>query len=136
MLYPVAESCLPAEVLKALNRQTHERGPRRSNPLKLKRCIENLMTFQSHERLCPDVRKENPTSLKYKVNNAKKKTSWIISELTSEEIRKARLAVIGIIRIEPLSELKEKIQWHFSTPSTTWYGGWWERMVLSIKRIS
>ncbi|GFV83587.1 hypothetical protein TNCV_5120771 [Trichonephila clavipes] len=87
------------------------------------------------ERLCPDVRKENPTSLKYKVNNAKNKTSWIISELASEEIRKARLAVIGIIRREQLSELKEKIQWHFSTPST-WYGGWWERMVRSIKRIS
>ncbi|GFT61443.1 hypothetical protein TNCV_138591 [Trichonephila clavipes] len=99
-------------------------------------CDSNLKCLIWGKTLCPDVRKENPTSLKYKVNNAKKKTSWIISELTSEEIRKARLAVIGIIRIEPLSELKENIQWHFSTPSTTGYGGWWERMVLSIKRIS
>ncbi|GFS56971.1 transposable element Tc1 transposase [Trichonephila inaurata madagascariensis] len=49
------------------------------------------------QRLCPDVSKENPTSPKDKVNNAKKKTSWITSELKSEEIQKARLAVIGIV---------------------------------------
>ncbi|GFX33177.1 uncharacterized protein TNCV_2353461 [Trichonephila clavipes] len=51
-------------------------------------------------RLCPDVRRENPTSPKDKVNNAKRKTSRITSELTSEEIQKSRLAVISIVRIE------------------------------------
>ncbi|GFY15070.1 transposable element Tc1 transposase [Trichonephila clavipes] len=64
-----------------------------------------------------NIRKENPISPKDNLNNAKKKTSWITSELTNEDIQKARLAVLGIVRIEQLSQLKEKIQRHFSSPS-------------------
>ncbi|GFV07102.1 hypothetical protein TNCV_2674051 [Trichonephila clavipes] len=96
-------------------------------------CHSSLKCLIGGQRLCPDVSKENPTSPNDKVNNAKKKTSWISSELKSDEIQKARLAVIGIVRIEQLSELKEKIQWHFSSPSAPWYSGWWEMMVRSIK---
>ncbi|GFU62017.1 hypothetical protein TNCV_717431 [Trichonephila clavipes] len=79
--------------------------------LEKEKVLENLMTFLRHEvekehcilaengclkclicgwRLCPDVRQENPTS-KDEVNNVKKKTSCITSELTSEEIEKERL---------------------------------------------
>ncbi|GFU02973.1 hypothetical protein TNCV_2209351 [Trichonephila clavipes] len=53
--------------------------------------------------LRPDIRKENPISPKDNLNNAKKKTSWITSELTNEDIQKARLAVLGIVRIKQLS---------------------------------
>ncbi|GFX59996.1 hypothetical protein TNCV_4985071 [Trichonephila clavipes] len=67
--------------------------------------------------LRPDIRKENPILPKDNLNNAKKKTSWITSELTNEDIQKARLAVLGIVRIEQLSQLKENIQRHFSSPS-------------------
>ncbi|GFU02710.1 hypothetical protein TNCV_1384391 [Trichonephila clavipes] len=67
--------------------------------------------------LRPDVRKENPISPKDILNNAKKKTSWITSELTNEDIQKPRLAVLGIVQIEQLYQLKEKIQRHFSSPS-------------------
>ncbi|GFS79645.1 hypothetical protein TNCV_4241161 [Trichonephila clavipes] len=74
-------------------------------------------------RLGLDARKENPTSREDKVTNAKKKTSGITSQLISEEIQKARLAVIGILQIEQLSELKEKIKWHFSSLSAPWCGG-------------
>ncbi|GFV19459.1 uncharacterized protein TNCV_3663911 [Trichonephila clavipes] len=62
-----------------------------------KMCYSNLKCLICGQRLCPDVPKENSTSPKDKVNNAKKKISWITSELTSEEIQKARLAVIGIV---------------------------------------
>ncbi|GFU02718.1 DUF5641 domain-containing protein [Trichonephila clavipes] len=64
-----------------------------------------------------DIRKENPISPKDILNNAKKKTSWITSELTNEDIQKARLAVLSIVRIEQLFQLKENIQRHFSSPS-------------------
>ncbi|GFQ65660.1 hypothetical protein TNCT_374831 [Trichonephila clavata] len=42
--------------------------------------------------------KENPSSLKDKGNNTKKKTSWIRSELTIEEIQRAGFAVIDKIQ--------------------------------------
>ncbi|GFW35153.1 hypothetical protein TNCV_5067181 [Trichonephila clavipes] len=35
----------------------------------------------------------------------------------NEDIQKARLTVLGIVRIEQLSQLKEKIQRHFGSPS-------------------
>ncbi|GFV96577.1 transposable element Tc1 transposase [Trichonephila clavipes] len=140
MLYPAVESCLPAKVLKAWNRHRLNREVPEDLTLEKEKVLENFITFLCHEvegehRFLAEngdfvqmYAKENPTSPKDKVNNAKKKTSWITSELTSEEIQKARLAVIGIVRIEKLSELKEKIQWHFSSPSAPWYDGWWEKM--------
>ncbi|GFX66806.1 hypothetical protein TNCV_3049041 [Trichonephila clavipes] len=75
-------------------------------------CTETFCTL-----LCPDLRKENPSSLKDKGNNAKKKTSRIRSELTIEEIQRVGFAVIGIVQREQLSEFKEKIKWHFNSPS-------------------
>ncbi|GFY25753.1 hypothetical protein TNCV_1915031 [Trichonephila clavipes] len=70
----------------------------------------------------PYLCKENP-SLKDKENNAEKKTLRITSELTSEELERTGFVVIGIVQREQLSELKEKIKWHFSSNSTRWYGG-------------
>ncbi|GFR04417.1 hypothetical protein TNCT_381391 [Trichonephila clavata] len=54
------------------------------------------------------------------------------SELTIEEIQRAGFAVIDKVQY---SESKEKIKWHFSSPSAPWHGDWWERMVRSIKQI-
>ncbi|GFQ86393.1 hypothetical protein TNCT_122931 [Trichonephila clavata] len=78
------------------------------------------------------LRKENPSSVKDKGNNTKKKTSWIRSELTIEEIQRAGFAVIDKVQS---SESNEKIKWHFSSPSAPLHGGWGERMVRSIKQI-
>ncbi|GFR18535.1 uncharacterized protein TNCT_362381 [Trichonephila clavata] len=235
MLYPVVESCLPAEVLKAWNKHRLNREVPVDVAFEKEKVLENLMTFLRHEvegeeycvlaenafgssmnqkeshkqvqrdeptattpvadkircifcdcrhssqdcqkmsnksyedrnsevmrRTCSLVclkpghtakkchssvkssicerrlhkllylRKENPSSLKDKGNNTKKKTSWIRSELTVEEIQKAGFAVIDKVQS---SESKKKIKWHFSSPSAPWHGGLWERMVRSIKQI-
>ncbi|GFR01018.1 transposable element Tc1 transposase [Trichonephila clavata] len=95
-----------------------------------KKCHSNVKSSicerRLHTLLCPYLRKENPSSLKNKGNNAKEKTSWIRSELTTEEIQRAGFDVIDKVQS---SESKEKIKWHFSSPSAPWHGGWWERMV-------
>ncbi|GFR04340.1 uncharacterized protein TNCT_396391 [Trichonephila clavata] len=83
-----------------------------------KRCHSSVKSLicerRLHTLLCPYLRKENTSSLKDKGNNAKKKTSWIRSELTIEEIQRAGFAVIDKVQS---SESKEKIKWHFSSPS-------------------
>ncbi|GFQ77500.1 DNA-directed RNA polymerase I subunit RPA2 [Trichonephila clavata] len=224
MLYPVVESCLPAEVLRAWDRHRLNREVPEDLALEKKRVLENLMTFLRHEvegeeycvlaenafgssmnqkkshkqvqrdeptattlvadkiscifcdcphssqdcqkmsnksyedrksevmrrtcslvclkpghiakkchssvkssicewrlhtLLCPHLRKENPSSLKNKGNNAKKKTSWIRSELTIEKMQRAGFAVIDKVQS---SESKEKIKWHFCSPSAPWHG--------------
>ncbi|GFW15736.1 integrase catalytic domain-containing protein [Trichonephila clavipes] len=34
-----------------------------------------------------------------------------------------------------LPKNKENTKWYFSSPSAPWHGGWWERMIRSIKQI-
>ncbi|GFQ73739.1 uncharacterized protein TNCT_523321 [Trichonephila clavata] len=101
-----------------------------------KKCHSSIKSLicerRLHTLLCPYLRKRNPSSLKDKGNNAKKKTSWIRSELTIEEIRRTGFAVIDKVQS---SESKEKIKRNFSSPSAPWHGGWWERMVHYIKQI-
>ncbi|GFX85058.1 uncharacterized protein TNCV_4998871 [Trichonephila clavipes] len=58
-----------------------------------------------------------------------------LKELTREEIQRARLIVIGIVRIEQISELKEKVKWHFNSPAALWYGDWWERLNWPLGRV-
>ncbi|GFS55884.1 hypothetical protein TNIN_170791 [Trichonephila inaurata madagascariensis] len=75
------------------------------------------------------VQRDGPTAATlvantYAVNNAKKKTTRTPSELKSEEIQRVGLVVVGIVQREQLTELKEKIKCHFTSPSAPWYNGW------------
>ncbi|GFR16119.1 transposable element Tc1 transposase [Trichonephila clavata] len=49
MLYPVVESCLPAEVLKAWDRHRLNREISKDLALGKEKVLENLMTFLRHE---------------------------------------------------------------------------------------
>ncbi|GFR09338.1 transposable element Tc1 transposase [Trichonephila clavata] len=49
MLFPVGESCLPAEVLKAWDRLRFNREVPEDLALEKEKVLENLMTFLRHE---------------------------------------------------------------------------------------